>query len=293
MSVPADLVWEVVVVDNNSRDETQEVVSSFAQRAPITVRYVCESRQGLNYARNTGVQAAQGELLSFIDDDVIVTANWLGAVKKAFAAYPVVCVGGKVLLKHDLSKPTWWNEEYDGPLGKFDNGNAVILSDEHYSSIIGIGANLSFKRAVFAQYGLFRPDLDRRKRKLLMGGDIEFAQRLKKAGESIMYYPDAVVYHCPDGARITKAYLRRWYFRIGEWEARKSVFTTQEPAARVRVPRWRYRKAMEYLVKACFLTVQRRHAEALYNELQGIACLGYMLGAAKRFLQGRRLRRER
>jgi glucosyl-dolichyl phosphate glucuronosyltransferase len=284
MSVPPDIPWEVLVIDNNSTDGTKEAAKAFAREARINVRYVFERRQGLNHARNAGVQAAHGELIFFLDDDIEVTRDWLPEMKRAFELNPVVGVGGRVLIKQDLQRPLWWHEEYDGALGKFDPGKTAILSDDAYTSIIGIGANLAFKRSVFDKYGGFRSDLDRRKRKLLMGGDIEFYQRLKKAGELTMYYPAAIVYHCPDSARVTKSYLRRWYFRIGEWEAQKSL---SGPCTLSIVPIWKYRQTLQQLLKTFTKSVTRRRREAFYHELQFISLLGFIFGAAKNSLKRR------
>jgi len=278
MSVPAGVSWEVLVVDNNSTDGTREAAAAFARDARIDVRYVFEKRQGLNHARNAGVQAAEGELIFFLDDDVEVTRDWLPEMTKAFASNPVVGVGGRVLIKEDLPRPAWWHAEYDGALGKFDPGEKAILSDDSYASIIGIGANLAFKRSVFEKYGGFRPDLDRRKRKLLMGGDVEFYQRIKKAGELTMYYPAAMVYHCPDSGRMTRSYLRRWYFRIGEWGAQKLA---AGPCTLASVPRWKYRQALEQLLKTVATRLTLRHREAVYHELQFLSLLGFFFGAAK------------
>jgi glucosyl-dolichyl phosphate glucuronosyltransferase len=208
MAVPADVDWEVLIVDNNSTDATADVVQRFRQRRGMTVRYLVAGRQGLNHARNAGVQAAHGNLLFFLDDDVEVTKNWLVEMKTAFDRYPVVGVGGRVLIKKGLRRPRWWRREYDDALGKFDAGDSLILSEE--TNTIGIGANLGFHRSVFGRCGGFHPQLDRYKRKLLMGGDTEFARRVKAAGGLLMYYPAAVVYHCPDADRVTTSYLRRW-----------------------------------------------------------------------------------
>jgi len=285
MSGSAPFVWEVLVVDNNSRDDTSNTVTLFSREASINVRYVFEDRQGLNHARNAGVKEAKGDLLFFLDDDVEVTVHWLTEMKKAFDTYPVVGVGGRVLLKRELQKPSWWNEEYDGALGKFDNGDEIILSDNTYASIIGIGANLSFKRSVFEQYGFFLTNLDRRKRKLLMGGDIEFAQRLKAAGALTMYYPAALVYHCPEVSRFTKLYLRRWYFRIGEWEAQKSALTINKSLPLFRAHKWRYRLAAEQLVKTFSFFFTWQHGKGFYQELQFLSSLGYFFGLLKSSLR--------
>jgi GT2 family glycosyltransferase len=253
----------------------------------MNVRYLFEGHQGLNHARNAGVKAAKGNLLLFIDDDVEVAKNWLLEMKKAFDLYPVVGVGGRVLIKKDLLRPPWWIREYDNALGKFDAGDSIILSDDTYSSIIGIGANLSFKRSVFDQCGSFHPNLDRYKRKLLMGGETEFARRVKAAGGLLMYYPAAVVYHCPDSDRVTKSYLRRWYFRIGEWEAQKIPPGMNKTYTIFTVPRWQYRKMLEQLWQTVSLTLIGRHSEGFSHELQSISLLGYFYGATKNWVARR------
>ena len=286
MFVPADLDWEILIVDNNSTDDTRGVTARFKQSTQINVRYVFESCQGLTHARNAGVKAATGDLLFFIDDDVEVTSNWLTEMKSAFDRYPVIGVGGKVPLKENLQKPSWWMPDYDGALGKFDAGDKVILSDDSYTSIIGIGANLGFKRFVFEKYGLFHSNLGRKKGTLSMGEDVEFVQRIKSSEELTMYYPGAVVYHCPAVNRITKSYLRRWYFRIGEWQARKSLFGTNQSDTIFTVPRWRYRSALEHLLQASTRNLSGHYREGFHHQLEFISALGYFWGTLKNSLRG-------
>ena len=282
MTIPPDLSWEVIVVDNNSRDETRETVANFAKTSRLNVGYVFEGNQGLNSARNRGVHEALGDILSFLDDDVVVAQDWLREVQTAFSTFPVVCVGGRVLLVQELPKPEWWDDAYDGALGKFDMGEMIFLPDESYTSIIGIGANLSFKRLTFDKYGLFRPDLDRRGRKLFMGGEVEFYERLKEGRERTMYYPQAVVYHCPGMERLTRQYLRRWYFRIGEWSVLRENSQAAEVVATVfGIPRWKYRVAMHHVLKAIGFALNLRHAEAFFYQLQCISFLGYFWGSMK------------
>jgi len=85
--VPDDLTWEILVVDNNSRDRTREAVASFAGAANVPVRYVLESQQGLSHARNRGVREAHGAVIAFTDDDVLPAPDWLASIAKAFAKW--------------------------------------------------------------------------------------------------------------------------------------------------------------------------------------------------------------
>ena len=72
---PADR-YEVLVIDNNSRDDTRDVIAAFAGTAPA-VRHVPETRQGLDHARNRAIAEARGEIIVFADDDILVESDWL------------------------------------------------------------------------------------------------------------------------------------------------------------------------------------------------------------------------
>src|SRR5829696_8927692 len=69
--------WEVIIVDNNSSDNTREVVLGRVESFPIPLRYVMEKEQGRSAALNAGIRAAQGEILAITDDDVRVDPHWL------------------------------------------------------------------------------------------------------------------------------------------------------------------------------------------------------------------------
>src|ERR1019366_3158512 len=75
--VPDSVEWEVLIVDNNSSDQTREVVEDFCRRYPGRFRYLFERRQGLSSARNAGIRESQSEILAFTDDDATVEPDWL------------------------------------------------------------------------------------------------------------------------------------------------------------------------------------------------------------------------
>jgi glucosyl-dolichyl phosphate glucuronosyltransferase len=76
-TLPNSVKWEVIVVDNNSSDQTRQVIEDFCGWHLGRFRYVFEPKQGLSHARNAGIQEAQGNILAFTDDDVTVQPNWL------------------------------------------------------------------------------------------------------------------------------------------------------------------------------------------------------------------------
>src|SRR6266540_2548384 len=95
--VPANLSWELIVVDNNSRDDTRAVVEGFARTARFPVRYVFAGRQGLCHARNTGITVARGEVMAFTDDDVTVDPCWLWHLKRTFDQCDCMGVAGRIV----------------------------------------------------------------------------------------------------------------------------------------------------------------------------------------------------
>src|SRR5688572_314955 len=65
--------YEIVVVDNNSTDDTRATVEGLIAKGHTNVRYVFESKQGITHGRNAGIAAARGRIIAFTDDDVVVT----------------------------------------------------------------------------------------------------------------------------------------------------------------------------------------------------------------------------
>src|SRR5215471_339532 len=93
----AHLDWEIVVVDNNSNDETRRVVESFARQDGVQIRYLFERRQGKSFALNTALPISRGEILAFTDDDITPRQDWLQTTLGAIRSGELDGIGGKVL----------------------------------------------------------------------------------------------------------------------------------------------------------------------------------------------------
>jgi glycosyltransferase involved in cell wall biosynthesis len=86
--------YEVVLVDNNSVDDTRAVIERHIASSVPPVRYVFEPRQGLSHARNAGIAAARSDIVAFTDDDVLVAEDWVQVIKRAFDVHPdIECLG--------------------------------------------------------------------------------------------------------------------------------------------------------------------------------------------------------
>jgi GT2 family glycosyltransferase len=189
---PAD---EVLVVDNASRSRaTQEVAS----RHPF-VRYVHEPTPGLDVARNTGVRASKGSIIAFCDDDISVGPQWLSRIKAAFLDDEIMAVTGPVV---PASLDTEAEYVFETRWG-FNRGFTVRTFGPDYFAAhrargvpvweLGAGANMAFRRSVFAAVGGFDERLD-------VGaagcsGDSEMWYRILAAGFRCRYEPSAISCH--------------------------------------------------------------------------------------------------
>ena len=173
---------EIIVVNNNSSDETPQVAAEFAP----AVRVVNEPRQGLSYARNTGIASLQhfdaDDIIAFIDDDIEARPDWIAQLAAAFDSDPSVeCAGGRVLASDPGSLPAWLTPEHWGPLALQDHGATRREFDA--STPIGlIGANFAFRKSVFHRLGGFSHDVQRVKDGIGSTEDHEFLRRLYSSG---------------------------------------------------------------------------------------------------------------
>jgi glycosyltransferase involved in cell wall biosynthesis len=206
---PGSSTWEVLVVDNNSTDQTRQVIEDFSKRSAGRVRYLFEPQQGVSRARNAGIRQASGEIIVFVDDDVTVEPAWLQTLTRELHDGRWSGAGGRVLPQWSSTPPAWLpiGDRYGlAPLVMFDPGlEAGPLNEPPF------GANMAFRREVFAKYGDFRPDLGRCGSGMLSNEDTEFGRRLLDAGEKLRYEPTAVVYHPVPPNRIQKQYFQAWW----------------------------------------------------------------------------------
>ena len=203
--------YEVIIVDNNSTDQTRQVVESFIRQGHTNLRYVFEPRQGVSYARNTGIAHARAPIIAFADDDVIVSRSWIATVKRVFDEHTDVnCIGGRVLPAWNEKPPDWLTRENWSPLALQDYGPEPFHIDRNRSLCL-VSANLAFRRGVFERIGLFAPELQRVKDSIGSMEDLELLMRFWRAGEQSLYAPSLVVTAEVPEERMKKAYHRRWH----------------------------------------------------------------------------------
>lgn len=210
--------YQVIVVDNNSRDDTPKIVRCFAQQHPsLNLKYVLELQQGLSRARNTGINVAEGQIVAFIDDDAEADPEWLTSLLQVYAEYPDAwAVGGKVVSIWDGERPEWLDDSLLRGLSLVDWGDQLRLLE--WPERI-IGTNFSFRKTVFSEIDFFRTDLGRKGNSLLGNEDTEIQERIHQAGKQIVYAPNALVHHHVALKRLTKKYFYHRRFGTGRSNA--------------------------------------------------------------------------
>jgi glucosyl-dolichyl phosphate glucuronosyltransferase len=212
--------FEVIVVDNNSADDTAAVVRSMQGSAASPLRYVKETRQGNAYARNTGIRHANASIIAFTDDDVTVSPDWVQRIVESFHANPASgFVGGPVLPVWDGSPPTWLTAERWAPIGALDYGSTPFEICGRDPRCL-LAANLAIRRDVLDRVGAFMPSLQRVKDGIGSMEDHELINRLCGAGERGYYVPSVVASTAIGTERVSRRYHRRWHRGHGRFYAR-------------------------------------------------------------------------
>jgi glycosyltransferase involved in cell wall biosynthesis len=186
--------YEVIVVDNAPSDEdTAQLVARFP------VRYVREQRPGLDWARNCGIGQARHDIVAFTDDDVRPDRQWLRAINAAFADPKTMAVTGMVApAELETTAQIYYELGYGGMMPALRRRvfHLSLLStrDLLWASNFGAGANMAFRRELFAAIGRFDVALDVGTPSG-SGGDLEMCHRLVAAGHTLVYDPRVLVWH--------------------------------------------------------------------------------------------------
>jgi glycosyltransferase involved in cell wall biosynthesis len=291
--------YELIVVDNNSNDETQKVIGSYAETFKGLLRHYFEPRQGKQHALNLGIKESKGEVLVFTDDDCLVEKNYLAGVYEAFKRHEseIDFMGGKILPRwvggeqpslinefypvsridriqwSGKDKPGWLDSYFLGPLGILDYGDKPFVIDYAVNKQGGrlfYGANMAFKRGLFDKYGDFHIGRT-------VTQDMEICLRFLKSGAKGLYAPHVQVFHKIKVGNITPDYYYRWYFKRGLYLKDIEQYTAKfyHPLG---IQLSMIAKTAVFFIKSLFINsmIQR-----MYYRCKGLFNLGRMIEIAK------------
>ena len=216
--VPQSLVWEVLVVDNNSHDHTAQCIGRYQQDWPThsSLRYVFEPRQGLAYARRRAMETTTSHLVGFLDDDTLPAADWVAQAHGFGQRYPQVGAYGSAIDGQYESPPPAGFERIASCL-------AVIQRGEHafqytvQQGVLPAGAGMVIRRQAWLTCVPAEPFLSGVCGSSLTtkGEDVETLSYIRQGGWPIWHHPQMRLTHRIPATRLRPAYLLPLFQAIG------------------------------------------------------------------------------
>ena len=265
--------WEVIVVDNNSKDRTRQIVEEMQREWPL-LRYEFEQAQGLSHARNHGIAAARGDVLLFTDDDVLPEPDWLETTLSGLEKHHADACGGYIAPIWETPPPAWLTDRFYGFLAiRTDRTDDYPIVEAGQAPF---GANMAMKRTVFDRVGLFDTNRGRKGKVLASGEDGELFERILAARIPSVFLGQSRVHHKVETFRVSKRYFRRWRFEtsrnIGEsagLDGERRLFN---------IPLYVFPQFLRAMVRMLWGHVTQRRDEAFNREIVVFHFLGLMQG---------------
>lgn len=192
--------FEILLVDNNSNDETQKVAASYVHKLP-NLKIAEELQQGLSHARNRGVAEAQTEWIAFLDDDAKARPDWVETILATIAKDDFDAFGGPYYAWHRSGPPpSWFPENFGTYFGAPQYGQ---LGQFHIP-----GGNCALKKTAAQAAGSFSTELGMSGNKSAYGEETLLFNRMKEHGYRLGFVPDMAIDHCV----LPYKYSLRWQF---------------------------------------------------------------------------------
>lgn len=209
--------FEILVVNNNSKDGTETVCEIFSKTQPeYNFKYVMEQVQGLSYARNRAARESQTPVIIYIDDDVKLPHNFVQTAIAYIEKRPsTMCAGGRIHVSFDDTDPDWIPDELMPMFGLHDLGD----EDQFYPpSNFPRGGNMMIRKSIFDVFSYFDTHLGRKGNQLLGSEEKHFFEKLRKNGIELHYWADLELTHRIGSNRLEKEYLEEQSVGIGRSE---------------------------------------------------------------------------
>jgi glycosyltransferase involved in cell wall biosynthesis len=232
--------FEVFVVDNNSIDNTGDLVQEYMEQHPdLHLHYLTESRQGASFARNTGAAFSSSPLLCFMDDDAIAEKDYLQRIIDFFDSHPEAAgMGGRIIPRYIPGEPKWMSHFVSSLVGNFDySPHMTAFAEGKYP----LESNMVVRKEDFDAVGGFNTALPGVKGTLRIGGEgKDFFLRIHAKKREIWYDPFAIVHHVVEVKKLTPHYMYRVASGIGRGERVRTKA----------ISNWAFiKKILEYLYK--------------------------------------------
>ncbi len=252
LQIPNDVDWELLVVNNNCTDHTDKVIARHTEALPL--RRLFESKPGQPSARNCAVAAAQGELLIWTDDDVLVDSQWLSGYAAATTRYPNVTIfGGPILPWFEGTPPRWLVDVFHKVDGAFAARDLGLESISFTPNTVPFGANFAVRTDIQRRYR-YDPKIGLSPGSNIRGDETTMIRRMLDDNIIGRWIPDVKVRHFIPKNRQTVAYLRQYYRGVGEYKTMTAL--PYNGPTFMGLPRHLWRKRLESTLKYWFFRLR-------------------------------------
>jgi len=212
-ALPCPVPFEILIVDNNSTDNTADIAGSLSEECGKPVRYVVERQQGIPFARNRAIEESlNSEFLVFIDSDELPEDQWLESAYRGLNHYCADCVGGRINL--DLpARPKWLSDSLLPFLGKVDHGNIPLRVVDRSTPVWS--GNVAYRTALFSNGLRFDTRYNRKGPGIGGGEDGIMFRNLLERKCHIRYEPEMCITHLIPEAKLRRSYFLRLHFIAG------------------------------------------------------------------------------
>lgn len=273
------LPFDILVVDNNSSDDTPAVLARLAAETGAPLHHVRETTQGIPYARNRALEeclALGSDFMLFMDDDELPGDGLLAAAVDALDREQAQCAGGRVeIVFAPGQRPAWLDDELLGFLAEIDHGAEPFWIEDKRTPLWT--ANIAYRMAVFANDPGLRFDSRYNRQGHAVGGgeDAVMFRTMVERGLRIRYRPDMVVHHHVEAWRLRRRYFLQLHFVAGR---RYGQFQTPDYARTLfGVPPFMLGQAAAHWLRTAALFVRRRPG-VLRQAMNGMHALGMIRG---------------
>ncbi|EKE04186.1 MAG: hypothetical protein ACD_20C00097G0003 [uncultured bacterium] len=272
--------YEIVVIDQSSNDETQKLVEKYPD-----FKYIKLDSRGVSISRNEGIKQSSGEILVYIDDDILFENDYLENILTFYKTSELKpdMVGGKTIVKFLGQKPEWLEGPLLGILAHSDYGDESLILDSHPKHV-PYTCNMAIKRECLEKIGGFSEFLSELEQKFPINEDVMFAHEIKNQGYNLVYDPKMFVYHRMPASRMTYKYYSEKYFAHGKSDAYLyyllKMFDKKEAPGKILL---HSKRILEGLILQHFKT---EISEKYYQKLRFHYNLGY-IGSLFRILMRR------
>jgi glycosyltransferase involved in cell wall biosynthesis len=257
------LNYEIVVVDNNSCDNSSDICQDLANGFGVEIVFISEFNRGISFVRNRALKEVKFPYILFIDDDAWASPNWIKNITSPVQNSEILerpfCVVGPVkLVWEGRGKPDWFPKQYESLLCEYNYGpDSMFLSKNDYL----LTTNVLFHTETIKKIGEFNTDLGRIGDITLGGEDNEIFQRLYRNNIKVWYQADALVYHPVPLERQTMSYLKDRLF----WDGASQPILNFGPINKFNLIRkvlFEYRSILliklKYLIKRDSYTLEKK-----------------------------------